>query len=406
MSKFNLNNNYHLIPNQYQYLCEKKFVSIHSIDRDSLKYPNSALFEIELPQDYLNLQAIRLYSWSFPANYSVFNSINRNLQLVFKLTNIYNPIENAFNDPLQLAIYAGLLEHANKKENYIISIEEGFYNPTQMTIELKNKMNVKITEELLLFFANNEEYKYAIPLFNGYSDFVVAYNSVSQNLWFGNKSSGFEIVNDAPFYRQESYLATSSCFVGQRVLPSFSNWGLPSYLGFTRCPEKSITAITTNEYRFFYLESTNGFWIQPSNLPGAKVHFLTAPLKINFMGPAYLYMELDCNSSLNCIDETEPFDINRFTTTTNQTNGNVNSAFAKIAIPTTPISQWFDNNDTSPYKWFDPPLERLRKLRIKIRYHDGVLVDFAGFDYSFMLELTLLSSQIPKKMTVSNSICN
>ena len=87
--------------------------------------------------------------------------------------------------------------------------------------------------------------------------------------------------------------------------------------------------------------------------------------------------------------------------TTNQTNGIVNSAFAKIAIPTTPISQWFDNNETNPYKWFDPPMERLRKLKIKLRYHDGTLVDFSGFDYSFMLELTLLNPQIPRNMNVS-----
>ena len=400
MSKYNLNNNHPLIPNENKYLCEKKFISIHSIDRDSLKYPNSSLFEIELPQDYVNLQMIRLYSWSFPANYSVFSTANNNLQLVFKFTDLYNPIENDYNDPLQIAIYNGLLAHLN--ENYIISIEEGFYNPTQMAIELKNKMNIKVGEDLILFFKNNSEYSYALNLFTGYNDFVVTYNSVGQKLWFGNRSSGFEMVNDAAFYRQEAYFSTSSCFLGQRVLPSFSNWGLPSYLGFTRCPEKSLSTNNPNNYRFYYLELNNGLWIKPADLPGAKVHYLTAPLKINFMGPSYLYMELDCNSSLNCIDETEPFEVDNFTTTTNQTNGIVNSAFAKIAIPTTPISQWFDQQDTTPYKWFDPPMERLRRLKIKLRYHDGSLVDFAGFDYTFMLELTLLNPQIPRKMTVTN----
>ena len=98
-------------------------------------------------------------------------------------------------------------------------------------------------------------------------------------------------------------------------------------------------------------------------------------------------------SPLNCIDETSPFNISKFTLTTNQTNSRVNAAFAKIAIPTTPISQWFDNSD-QPYKWFNPPMSRFRKIAVKLRYHNGQLVDFGTFDYSFMLELTILKPQI------------
>jgi hypothetical protein len=400
MNKFNLNNNHPLIPNQNEYICERKYISIHSVDRDILKYPNSASFEIELPQDYLNVQTIRLYSWSLPANYSLFSNNSGNLFLVFKFVDIYNPIENGLNDPLQNAIYAGL--SSNKNKNYIISIEEGFYTPSQMSIELTNKMNVKITDELKAFFTTNIAYNYALELFTGYNEFDVAYNNVGQKLWFGNSSSGFEIVNNSDIYKEELIMRNSNC-IGSRSLPSFSDWGLPYFLGFTRCPVESLTAKSENDYRFFYLDLNNGSWIIPSNLPGAKVHYLTAPLKINFLGPAYIYMELDSNSSLNCIDETEPFVEDKFTSTTNQTNGIVNSAFAKIAVPTTPYSQWFDD-DMYPYKWFDPPMERLRRLKIKMRYHNGALVDFSGFDYTFMIELSMLNPQIARNLNV-NKIC-
>jgi hypothetical protein len=399
MNKYNLNNNHPLIPNQNQYICEKKYISIHSIDRDNLKYPNASLFEIELPQDYLNVETIRLHSWSFPANYSVFNSNANNLIFVFKFTDIYNPSKYGYNDPLQNAIYAGLDYQLTNYYDYVICIEDGFYNPSQMAIELKNKMNAKVTEDLVTFFKNNEDYKYALELFTGYNEFEVVYNSVGQKLWFGNKSSGFELINDSCYYIIDNY-AINNCINGQRVLPSFYNWGLPSYLGFTRCPEKSICTSNPNDYRFFYLELNSGLWITPSTLPYARVHYLSAPLKINFMGPSYIYMELDSNSSLNCIDETEPFQIDKLSLTTNQTNGIVNSAFAKIPIPTTPISQWFDNEDITPYKWFDPPMERIRKVKVKMRYHDGTLVDFSGFDYSFMLELSLLSPQIGRNANI------
>ena len=60
MSRFDLNNNHPIIPNANQYYFEKKYVSIHSEDRDVIKYRNPSSFEIELPQDYLNVQSVRL----------------------------------------------------------------------------------------------------------------------------------------------------------------------------------------------------------------------------------------------------------------------------------------------------------------------------------------------------------
>lgn len=67
----------------------------------------------------------------------------------------------------------------------------------------------------------------------------------------------------------------------------------------------------------------------------------------------------------NCIDETKPYNVSRFTTETNQTNGVVNSSFAKIAVPTTPLSQWFDR-DSVPYKYYYPPAERIRRLKLEL----------------------------------------
>jgi hypothetical protein len=100
-------------------------------------------------------------------------------------------------------------------------------------------------------------------------------------------------------------------------------------------------------------------------------------------------MEID---GLNCIDETSPYNISNFTLTTNKTNGVVNSSFAKIPVPTTPMSQWFDK-DSNTYKLFLPPAERIRKLKIKIRYHNGQIVNFGVFNYSFTLEFSLYTSQ-------------
>ena len=105
---------------------------------------------------------------------------------------------------------------------------------------------------------------------------------------------------------------------------------------------------------------------------------------------------------LNCIDETSPFAVNKFTLTNNITNGVVNSAFAKIGLYSTPISQFFDQV-TEPYKYFSPPAERIRKLKIKLRYHNGQSVDFGVFEYSFMLEFNLLRPQNLRGQNIQNS---
>jgi hypothetical protein len=127
-----------------------------------------------------------------------------------------------------------------------------------------------------------------------------------------------------------------------------------------------------------------------TDLVNANVFVMEPPLKINFMGPAYCYMEIN---GMNCIDETSPYSVSEFTLKTNQTNGVVNSAFAKIAVPTTPISQWFDR-DSIPYKFYYPPAERMRKLKFKFRYHNGAAAEFGVFPFSFVIEFTLQLPQI------------
>ena len=77
-TSFNVNETHPLTPNSQNYTYYKKYVSIHSEDRDFIKYPTSSLFEIELPEDYLNVSAVRLVDWTFPANYSTFSPITSN----------------------------------------------------------------------------------------------------------------------------------------------------------------------------------------------------------------------------------------------------------------------------------------------------------------------------------------
>ena len=416
-SNFNVNTSHPLIPNSQEYIYYKKYVSIHSEDRDALKYPSSSIFEIEMPEDLLNVMALRLHDWSFPCNYDTFSDLFSNTRMTFRINNPYNPNINSLSDLLSEKIFECL--YYNRDTEFNVFIENGFYNPLQMATELTNKFNTAVTSTIISYFTSKsvdssltpvekQEYIDALALFNqagGYTNFVIVYNAVGNKIWYGNVSDGFILTTELQFINSICD-KVDNCPKFTTNLPDYSSWGLPSYLGLDRTNTQSISGSDIEECqktyfgnnivpRFYYGDvlktGDNGYWLLPNpNLPGSQVYWIEPPYKINLMGPAYIYMEI---VGQNCINETSPYNISTFTVSNNKTNGVVNSAFAKISIPTTPISQWFDY-DSSPYKFYYPPAERMRRLSFKLRYHNGQLVDFGTFNFTFTLEFTLQLPQI------------
>ena len=422
---YNTNTSHPLIPNSQEYIYYKKYVSIHSEDRDMLRYPSSSSFEIELPEDLLNVASLRLFDWAFPCNYNTFSSFFSNTKMSFKIDKPYDPNINNVGNLLIEKIFECLYYNINNE--FEIEIEDGFYNPIQMATELTNKFNTVVTNFIITCFntqlvnpaltpVEQQEYQQALDLFNtagGYTNFIMVYNSVGNKIWFGNTTDGFLLTNETQFINSTCN-KISNCNPVTTILPDYSLWGLPSYLGFNRNNEHSLPKpnepLPQGPYqsyfgniivpRFYYGDALtsgdNGYWLLPNtSLTGSVVHWIEPPYKINLMGPAYMYMEL---TGQNCIDETSPYNISNFTLTTNKTNGVSNAAFAKICIPATPISQWFDK-DSGPYKFYYPPAERMRKFHFKLRYHNGQLVDFGTFNFSFTLEFTLQLPQILRDYT-------
>ena len=248
----------------------------------------------------------------------------------------------------------------------------------------------------------------------GYNRFVVVYHSVAIKLWFGNRADEFTLTNSETILVNS--MSNELCNSSKSRLPDYSNWGLPCNLGLSRANNTSISSVNAELTpstglmdgqvvpRFYYGETgygRDGFWLFPIPIDSSgsvtNVFWVEAPFKLNLMGEPYIYMEID---GQNCIDETQPYNVSKFTMTTNGTNGVVNSSFAKISVPTTPLSQWFDR-DSQPYKYYYPPAERIRRLKITLRYHNGQMVDFGVFNYSFMLEFNL---QVPQMLRNSNTV--
>lgn len=401
---YNVNSNHPLTQSSQEYLSINKFVSVHSEDRDIAKFPNASEFEVELPEDYLNVAGIRLVQWTFPSNYNTFSHLNGNVNLSFTINNPYNPGENQLSNEFAQRIFEVLF--LTKEIPYDFVIEEGFYNPAQITTEVQNKMNDAVSRRLLSYFKQNgwDDSITELQETDGYQRFVIAYHQVSLKLWFGNQADGFTILNELGSL--VDLLSDDICSSHRNQVPDASNYGLPGFLGLPRCnteaidsskvaSDASLTLYNGIVVPRFYYGNVNGadygYWLLPvTGFPNCNVYWIEAPYKLNVLGDAYIYMEL---AGQNCIDETQPWNPSKFTLTTNQTNGIVNSAFAKISVPATPLSQWFDR-DSLPVKWYLPPAERIRRLRVKLRYHNGKPVDFGLFNYSFMLQFTLVTPQI------------
>jgi hypothetical protein len=343
-----------LIPNAQEYLSYRKFVSIHSEDRDITKHPNSSEFDIELPEDIINVSSARLSAWTFPSNYNTFNASN--VRMTFKIVVAYNPGENDYSSPVDEEIFSALYLAMNYE--YEIVIDEGFYDPEQMATTLTNKFNEAVSNKINMV----------------YDRFRIVYNPVSQKIWFGNTADQFLLTNNQ--------CKPKELVCGVYKLPEYINWGLPYNLGLPMSDVLSSAALIK---RFYHEDDA---WLQ-TDLPSAQVYFVEPPYKVNMMGPSCFYMEIE---GLNCIDETSPYNLSKFTKTNSSTNGCVNAAFAKIPVPSVPLSQWFDR-DSAPYKIYTPPADRIRKLRIRLRYHNGQLVNFGVFDYTFTLEFSILQPQ-------------
>ena len=191
MSRMNLQTTHPLIPNSQEYMYEQQYVSIHSEDRNVLKYPRASDFEIELPQDYLNVQGFRLVSGFFPAKVNTFSSQNKNVTMTFKLIDVYNPNDHGVIDPLELAIYDTLFTYV---DNYAFVISDGNYTSEQMSNEVENRMNQAVTDVLCGATSTlTPTQKTALKAALGYREFVVNVNEVTGKLWIGNRSSSFAV---------------------------------------------------------------------------------------------------------------------------------------------------------------------------------------------------------------------
>ena len=337
MTSYNLGANKPLINREQNYVLDRKLVTVHSEDRDITKWPNSNTFEIMLPETLLNVQSIRLIQSTLPGNFYTFSNDYQNTQMQFTIDGT----------------------------THAITIQDGYYTPEQLSTELSNRMNA----------------------YNSDTSFNVFYDEVKHKLWFGHTDLPFTLNFD-----KQIVYDFSNC-EQPVVWNNYSKWGLPYYLGF----QKKTYQSTANPDGIAF------DYICPNNVSSVSVsaikNYIEAPLSFVITGETCIYLEVD---KYNNIDELYPYSqSSRQMYGNNAYDGKVNSAFAKIPIQHKDDFS-FDSRTFFMHNMvqYDPPIERITRLKFKFRFHDGRLVNFQNYPFDFTLEFNSLRNEIDKKYNI------
>jgi len=298
-----MNHHHPLIKTSHNFVLDRKVLFIDSNDRDIERWPSASEFEINCPQNYNNVESLRLSSIMLPNFF-------------------YNISE-------QLRTNKMIVDYSTSSTSTII-LEDGYYNYTQLQNALQTKFK----------------------LIN--INFDVSYNSINRKFTFSNTSIVFTFRFDLP----NNYDCAKDNYKTD-VYAQHSDWGLGYILGFDK---KKYTSSSNT------IVSPN-----PSDLEDNKC----------------IYIELE---KYNKCDEIKPF---LYYSYNNANSGIVNSAFAKI-----PIYPFQDNkglvNDgyLENISYYQPPIDKIAKLKLKFRYHNGMLVDFHNFNVSLSLEINQIRNEM------------
>jgi hypothetical protein len=368
-------NEHNLIAREQTYVLDRKLLTVHSEDRDISKWPHSNHFEIMLPQTYTNVQSLQLVECNFPTNNYTFCNDYQNTKLSFRVSS--SPRSNPIVD-----YYLSI----NSTQYYTIEIQEGFYSPAQLAREIQYRMNQAVTA----YLKTPGEGIAGAGAASTYEHFHVYYDDVGQKMWFGNDCDAFFLS----FNRRE-YYELGNCDQ-PNVWDRYTKWGLPAYLGFTRQEYPSNSSTTT--IKFSYNASPD--WLIPvTDVSGvtAHCHYIASPYTLGLFGETAVYMEID---KCNMMDELMPYSEATSNMYNNDFNGTINAIFAKVPIAQSGNSQYVDSKNVNlvNFSHFYPPIDKMRKLKFKFRYHDGRLVNFKEANFNFTISINCLRDEIARDL--------
>ena len=305
-----------LIERKQNFTLDRKILSVDTNDRDITKWPNPCEFEVSCPQNYNNIESIRLLNIQTPNKF-------------------YNISEYLQNNKFKIDI------NGNKE---IITLDDGYYTIEKLVNSLNNSTNI-----------------------------TVKYNEVNNKIYFGhNESFNIEFNSVDLVYNN----CNNSNY--NNIYRQHSKWGLGAILGFNK---EKVSSFIQSEKKKFQYESTD--WSQGDQI-------IEPQKALDLDEYQNIYIEID---KLNKSDEIKPFVVDKIN---NTNSGIMNSFFAKVPIIKNEQNQSINAKDfcIEGVSYFQPPLEKISKLKIKIRYHNGLLVDLQNYNISMTFEINQIRNEI------------
>jgi len=385
-----MSNHNTIITDQTNFQLDTKLLTIHSDDRDITKWKSPALFEIELPQEYYNIQTLRLLNINFKNNEKVFSYYKKNTKFSFHI-------------PLY-------------EKTFTVTIEDGNYTGEELASEIQYKMNKALNDHISTISCENvcdEKHTNNENYFDNHQ-FTSVYNNVNNKLYFGNLYHEFNLLFDkTEIYKNTNCNNSNTSHLNKNLK------GFYHFVGYQNIEYKSsmvhqnqVFGYNNNTWLDLETnESCNG-WIIKHNThedleEDAIKNYNIASVKLE--NHLVFYMEID---KFNNCDELIENPMNSSSLSDPNTScfkntygGKVDSFFCKI------ITSGIDSNKATSQSMngllhnssriYTPPLENLRKLKFKFRYHNGSLVNFYDQDINFTLEINSIRNEIRNGMTVN-----
>lgn len=366
-----------LITKDNEYFLDRKFISIHSEDRDIQKWSSENEFEVILPEKMNNVHSMRLIDIALPDTISNLHYNYKNTKISWKI----NPSHISMNEPDKSTLQFKYL----REEAFTLSLQNGFYSPESLANTLQTYMRHIVTT----YVKNNSN----VPGSYSYDYIFVRYNTNTDRIDFICNRDRLELLFDTDF-------EYTGCKNKNNIFNQNEKWGLPYFFGYDKKTYKDDDFQILDSQLY---PTDNDFEvIEPavtSYNTYTSIQHISAPFKHRLYSDNVIYVELD---KYNTMDEIKPYVSKTTDTYDNDYNGVVNSAFAKIVMDRGRgyILNNANGSNINNINVFKTIVPTIANLKFKFRFHDGRLVEFEGQPLHLTVELNQLIDDYNKEYSV------
>jgi hypothetical protein len=374
-SEFTTEQARNIIPRDNSYVLDRKFVTIHSEDRDTTLYPKEYDFAVQLPDKMTNVYSMRLIDTILPNNISNVHNSYQNTKLAWKI----NAAGAALTEPDRNTLQTKYISNVP----FTYTVEDGYYTPHQLAATLQAQMRAVITQYVKDNSSVGSSYEYTW--------LYVRYNSSTCKFDFINTRDKLDLVFDYEF--EYDACVEGSPAPRSRMFDQSERWGLPYLLGFDKRTYKN-SDFTAEAARVYADPDAPE---SPEEITPAVTAYntytslnrLSAPHRNRLYSDNTIYIEVE---RYNNIDEIRPYSTNTKDALDGDYYGMVNSAFAKVVLTrgdNYSINSTGTNTITNVHI-FKTMVPSIARLRFTLRWHDGRRVEFDGQPFHMMMEFNQL----------------